>query len=202
MLQGRRHAPGQGHIIHERYITVADPLDVSLGSTALGDRFRGFLHASHDEISHFRVESTKRALEFCRVGYNVGAIASIKHSNRKYRWLVRYIHLPAFDRLQAEHDLRCDDNRIDSRPRPRTMRSTTCHRDMKGIRPGHRGTGAVCDRSDAPRRNNVEAENGLGFRIFQRALLDHQACPAFFARWQSFLGRLEKELHRTWQVVS
>jgi hypothetical protein len=41
----------------------------------------------------------------------------------------------------------------------------------------------------------VQAEDHLGLRVVERALLDHERRPAFLARRRAFLGGLEDELH-------
>ena len=62
------------------------------------------------------VERANGAFELDLFRNDVGAIAAGKAADRHNRRRLGDVHLTADDRLQAHHDLRSDDDRIDAAP--------------------------------------------------------------------------------------
>ena len=75
-----------------------------------------------DVVAHLLVERADRAAHLDRVGDDVLAHAALDHADRDDRRLARDVDLAADDRLQAEHDLRRGDDRVDAAPRHRAVR--------------------------------------------------------------------------------
>ena len=94
---------------------------------------------------------------------------------------LRDVDLAADDGLQAEHDLRGDDDRVDAAPRHRAVRLPAVDDDAKGVGAGHRRARAVADRAGRQLRRHVQAEDRVGRRVLEHALLDHQLRAALLA---------------------
>ena len=172
------------------------------GARSLGDRLRRLLHAHMDVVSHLFVEGADGAAHLHRVGNDVLAQAALDDADGDHRRLAGDVDLPAHDGLQTEHHLRRGDDRIDAAPRHRAMRLPALDGDAKVVGAGHRGARAVADQAGGQGRSDVQAEDRIGRRVLERALLDHELRAAFFAFGRQLLGRLEDELHAARELLA
>jgi len=110
--------------------------------------------------------------------------------------------LPARDRLQREHDLSTDNDRINAKPRHRAVGLPAFDDDAEGIGAGHRGPGPVCNSTDLQARRDMKPEYRFRSRIVECALLDHQLGASLLADRQPLLCWLEDKLHRAGQLAA
>jgi len=72
--------------------------------------------------------------------------------------------------------------------------------DSQLVSRGEHAAGAVEQRADGA-REDVEAEDGVGARLVERAFAQHQLGPAFLAGRRALFGGLEEKLHRARELV-
>ena len=100
-----------------------------------------------------------------------------------------HVDLAADDRLQAEHDLRADDDGVDAGRRKRAVRLPAVHDDAQSVG-GRCGGAGVRLHAAEWAGADVEAEDDIDLRVVERAITDHRARAAGGRR---FFRRLEEE---------
>jgi hypothetical protein len=99
------------------------------------------------------------------------------------------VHIAARNRLQASHDLRGSDNRIDREMRHRRMSAAASDGNFENIEGGHHGPGSDRELSGGELRPIMHPIDRFHGIFLQHSLLDHQPRTAFI-----LLGRLKNEI--------
>ena len=133
-------------------------------------------------------------------GHDVRAVAAGEAADRHDRRRFGDVHRAADDRLQAHHDLRADDDRIDAAPRHGAVRLPALDLDQERVGARHQRSGPIDDLAGGERKH-VQAEHRVDLRILEHALLDHLLGAAGLAWRRTFFGRLEDHLHRARQPI-
>ena len=152
-------------------------------------------------VAHRFIQGAYRADHLHFFGDDIEAVAAVDAADGDDRRLLGDIHLAANDGLQAQHDLRCGDDGIDTAPGLRAVGLAAFDFDAQNIRRGHQRPSAIADDAGMQLGNDVQTENRVRPGILQRALLHHQRRAAFFAARRAFLRRLENELDRSGELL-
>ena len=111
-----------------------------------------------------------------------------------------HVDLPTWNGLQANHNLRSEHNRIDALPRKGAMGLPALHFDADGIAARHGRAGSIANLASGHAGNHMQAEDGRWARVLEHTLFDHQFGAALFVAGRTFLGGLEYELNRSWNL--
>jgi hypothetical protein len=136
------------------------------------------------------------------VGNDVVAHAALEHADGDHRRLLRDVHATRDDGLQAQDDLRGDDDGIHAAPRHGRMGLGAAHEDAEIVGGGHERAGAVADLPGLVDRGHVQAEDRIHIRVLQGALFHHHLRAAVLADGRRLLGGLEDELHRAGNALA
>ncbi len=100
------------------------------------------------------------------------------------------------DRLQGQHDLRPDDERVDAVMRMRGMAAPALDVDVEAVRGGEHRTGASRHVADRDAGLVVHREHRVAGEFVEQPLLHHDPAAAI-----AFLARLEDEMHGAFEIA-
>ena len=171
-------------------------------ATGLGNQGAYFLHEGMDIAAMTFIKCANRAFHFYFIGNDVAAIAALKAADRHYRGLLGDIHFARHNRLQAQHNLRTDHDRINPRPGLRAMGLVAAHKNTELVRARHQRARAIADYIGMLFGGDMQTENRFDFRVVHAALLDHHFCAAFFTYWRHFFGGLKNKFDGAGQIFA
>jgi len=106
----------------------------------LRNRLRRLLNPPVDIDPHPLIERANGSFQLNFIGNDVAADAALNSADRDDCRCLCYVDLATDNRLHAEHDLRCNNNRVNAAPGNRSVRLSPLDRNHE---PVHGGQGAT-----------------------------------------------------------